>query len=50
VEALGYDGLAVEETKVDPYVVMARAAVTDVEFSIPAAIERERGILRELVE
>jgi hypothetical protein len=26
VEALGYDGLAVEETKVDPYVVMALAS------------------------
>jgi len=27
-----------------------RGLVTDVEFSIPASTERERGILRELVQ
>lgn len=38
VEALGYDGMAVEETKDDPYVVMALAAQTTTRIRLTTAI------------
>ena len=38
VEALGYDGLAVEETKVDPYVVMALAASAPTRLRLTTAV------------
>lgn len=38
VEALGYDGLAVEETKDDPYVVMALAAQATTRLRLTTAI------------
>jgi probable F420-dependent oxidoreductase len=38
VEALGYDGLAVEETKEDPYVVMALAAQTTTRLRLTTAV------------
>ena len=38
VEALGYDGLAVEETKVDPYVVMALAAAGTTRLRLTTAV------------
>jgi len=38
VESLGYDGLAVEETKVDPYVVMALAAAGTTRLRLTTAV------------
>ena len=38
VEALGYDGMAVEETKDDPYVVMALAAQATMRIRLTTAI------------
>ena len=38
VESLGYDGLAVEETKVDPYVVMALAAQGTTRLRLTTAV------------
>jgi probable F420-dependent oxidoreductase len=38
VESLGYDGLAVEETKDDPYVVMALAAQATTRLSLTTAV------------
>jgi len=38
VESLGYDGLAVEETKVDPYVVMALAASSTTRLRLTTAV------------
>jgi len=38
VEALGYDGLAVEETKHDPYVVMALAAQATTRLRLTTAV------------
>jgi probable F420-dependent oxidoreductase len=37
-ESLGYDGLAVEETKVDPYVVMALAAAATTRLRLTTAV------------
>lgn len=38
VESLGFDGLAVEETKVDPYVVMALAAAGSTRLRLTTAV------------
>jgi luciferase-like monooxygenase len=38
VESLGYDGLAVEETKVDPYVVMALAGAGTTRLRLTTAV------------
>jgi probable F420-dependent oxidoreductase len=38
VESLGYDGLAVEETKVDPYVVVALAAAGTTRLRLTTAV------------
>ncbi len=38
VEALGYDALMVEETKVDPYVVMALAAQATTQITVGTAV------------
>jgi len=39
VEALGYDGRAVEETKVDPYVVMALAVAGTTRLRLTTATD-----------
>jgi hypothetical protein len=61
IEALGYDGFVVEETKEDPFVVLAHATigrqlverfgavVTHCEFSIAVRNESDRERLAELV-